>query len=136
MSSIFSFRRNRAETLTEESPAEPIIGEEPTVEAIPTEVPLAAPQAARAELPPNNVTPDQALDRMLEALEKFLSLDGSNPLPEPSVAIISVNKRALAIGNRRGMERRGSFAVVELKGGRLEARVRFQSIRQFINTWT
>jgi hypothetical protein len=40
--------------------------------------------------------------------------------------VTRVAERALAIGNRRGTERRGSFAVAALKGGRLDAVVRFQ----------
>lgn len=64
---------------------------------------------------------EQALADMLAVLEEYLQ-----GLPSPSVSVASVTERALAVGNRRGTERRGSFAVLALKGGRLEAVVRFQ----------
>jgi hypothetical protein len=72
-------------------------------------------------------TPGQALDAMLKALRKYLPPhDGSDPPPAPTVSVISVTERALAVGNRRGTERRGLFPVVALKGCRLDAVVRFQ----------
>lgn len=81
-----------------------------------------------------------AIDDLLQALliALGLSIDDTNSddpymieewpsdLPQPSVSVTSVTERALAVGNRRGTERRGSFAVVELKGGRLDAMIRFQ----------
>ncbi len=83
---------------------------------------------------------DQAIDDLLQTLLTALglSIDNTNPddpyriekwpsdLPQPSISMTSVTERALAIGNRRGVERLGSFAVVDLKGGRLDAIVRFQ----------
>src|SRR4051794_14173480 len=47
-------------------------------------------------------------------------------VPEPNVSIATVSERALAVGNWRGNERRGTLAAVPLKGGRLDAVVRFQ----------
>jgi len=103
MSSIFPFLRRRAETLGSEA-SEPAI--------------------------------DDLLQALLTALG--LSIDNTNSndpyrieewpsdLPLPSVSVTSVTERALAVGNRRGTERRGSFAVVDLKGGRLDAMIRFQ----------
>jgi hypothetical protein len=58
---------------------------------------------------------------MLAALEEYLQ-----DLPDPSVSVTSVTERALAVGNRRGMERRGPFAVAALRGGRLDAVVSFR----------
>lgn len=85
------------------------------------------------ELPANDAsTPDQALAIMLKALKMALGLENEQEegwpqeLPKPGVSVTGVTERALAVGNRRGTERRGSFAIVELKGGRLEAGVRFQ----------
>ena len=68
---------------------------------------------------------DQVLDEMLSSLRGHLP-DASPPLPSPSVSLVSLAERSLAIGNRRGVERRGPFSIIELKGGRLEAVVRFQ----------
>lgn len=47
-------------------------------------------------------------------------------VPEPNVSIATVSERALAVGNWRGNERRGTLAAAPLKGGRLDAVVRFQ----------
>lgn len=48
------------------------------------------------------------------------------PLPTPSLSAIGVTERTIGLGNRRGNETRGGIAVVALKGGRLDAVVRFQ----------
>lgn len=47
-------------------------------------------------------------------------------VPEPNVSIATVSERALAVGNWRGNERRGTLGAAPLKGGRLDAVVRFQ----------
>jgi hypothetical protein len=60
---------------------------------------------------------DQVLNDMLEALKEYL--------PQSSVSIVSLKERSLALGNSRGMQSLASFEVVELKGGRLEAVVRY-----------
>lgn len=62
---------------------------------------------------------------MLGRLDDYLPI-ASPPLPAPSVSVASVKERAVGLGNRRGTETRGSFAVVELKGIRLDALARFQ----------
>jgi hypothetical protein len=67
---------------------------------------------------------DQVLDDMLSSLREHLP-DASPPLPSPGLSVVSLAERPLAIGNRRGIDRRGSFSIVELKGGRLEAVIRF-----------
>ena len=103
---------------------EPSPGDESSPGPTPADAPPpVASRAATARSPTTNnaSTPDQALVLMLAELEGYT--DG---LPEPSVSALRVDERALALGNRRGLERRGSFAVVELKGGRLDAVVRFQ----------
>ncbi|MEJ2557401.1 MAG: hypothetical protein P8186_14430 [Anaerolineae bacterium] len=122
MSSLFSFLRPEAEPPGEEPPTEPVPGEAST---------RVAPRVATATaLTANSAsTPDQALANMLAALKTFL-----DELPDPSVSVTSVAERALAIGNWRGTERRGSFAVVALKGGRLDAGVRFQFLADTLET--
>lgn len=61
---------------------------------------------------------DQVLNDMLEALKEYL--------PQSSVSIVSLKERSLALGNSRGMQRLASFDARELKGGRLEAVIRYQ----------
>ncbi len=68
---------------------------------------------------------DQVVTAMLGRLDDYLPLP-SPPLPVPSVSVASVRERAVGLGNCRGTEIRGSFAVVELKGIRLDALARFQ----------
>jgi len=70
-------------------------------------------------------SPHEALTNMRNRLEDYLP-PGSPSLPDPDVSVTSVSELPLAIGNFRGMDRRGTFAVAALKGGRLEAAVRFQ----------
>ncbi len=69
---------------------------------------------------------DQVLEGMLAALAAYLP-SPAPPLPDPGISVVSVKELPLAIGNRRGTERRASFPAVEQKGGRLEAVVRFQA---------
>src|SRR5436305_10883096 len=63
---------------------------------------------------------------MLELLVNFLPkpVDG---LPLPSVSVASLSERAVGLNNRIGTETRGGFAVIALKGIRLDALVRFQA---------
>jgi len=68
---------------------------------------------------------DQVVTAMLGRLDDYLP-PPAPPLPEPSVSVVSMNERAVGLGNRRGTETRGSFAVVALKGIRLDSLVRFQ----------
>lgn len=70
-------------------------------------------------------TLDKVLDDMLNILGGYLP-PPAPPLPAPGISVISLTERALAIGNRRGTERRGSFAEIALKGGRLDVVARFQ----------
>lgn len=103
-------------------------GEEASVESTPAETstPMAPGTPPGRVLMTNSASnSDRALEDMLAVLSPFLP-EPSPPLPAPSVTVVSMTERALAVGNRRGTERRGSFAVVELRGGRLEAVVRFQ----------
>lgn len=47
-------------------------------------------------------------------------------LPPAGVTALRVQERLLGLGNQRGTERRGNFAAVALKGGRLEGTARFE----------
>jgi len=71
------------------------------------------------------VTPQAGLQNMLNGLTGFLPAPG-NGLPNSAVSVVSVVERTLGIGNRRGYKQRGPLMVAELRGGRLEAVVRFQ----------
>lgn len=93
----------------------------PRVDPAPSATPPAAPVPFRAPLAANADSVAEAVNQMLALLEQFL--DG---LPAPSVSATSITERPLALGNWRGMERRGSFATAALKGGRIDAAVRFQ----------
>jgi hypothetical protein len=74
----------------------------------------------------NNAPPvEQVIDGMLSVLEAYLPVPVLN-VPIPTVTIRSVTEKPLAIGNDRGLEQRGLLGMVSLKGGRLDALVRFQ----------
>lgn len=68
---------------------------------------------------------EAALVDMLAEMRDLLPLPTPG-VPEPNVSIATVSERALAVGNWRGNERRGTLAAAPLKGGRLDAVVRFQ----------
>lgn len=68
---------------------------------------------------------DQVLDDMLEDLRFFLT-PPDPPRPSPGVSVVSVTERPVGLGNRRGTDLVGPFAVLSLKGLRLESVVRFQ----------
>jgi len=68
---------------------------------------------------------ETALADMLAEMRDLLPLPTVG-VPEPNVSIATVSERALAVGNWRGNERRGTLAATPLKGGRLDAVVRFQ----------
>jgi hypothetical protein len=74
---------------------------------------------------------------MLDVLDDFLSVvlpppPGPPPPPPPSslparsLSLVSVTERTVGLGNRRGTDTVGPFAVLALKGVRLEAIVRYQ----------
>ena len=76
---------------------------------------------------PNNGPPlDKVVLEMLSVLASHLPPAPSPPIPPPNVSVVSLTERLVGLGNHRGIEARGPFAVVALKGGRLDARVRFQ----------
>jgi len=118
VNSILSFFRRLIELLRGEPPIEPA----------PPEMPMpAAPGVPMARALMTNSAPllDQVISDMLSALSSYLPAPAP-PLPAPTVSVVSVTERTVGLGNRRGNETRGSLAVIALKGGRLDAVVRFQ----------
>src|SRR6266478_7068356 len=69
---------------------------------------------------------DLALADLLTEMRDLLPPPLPPPHQEPNVSLASVSERALAVGDWRGNESRGALAGVALKGGRLNAVVRFQ----------
>lgn len=65
------------------------------------------------------------LSQILNTLSTYLP-QPIPALPAPKVFVTSLTDRTIGLGNRRGNELRGGIAVVALKGGRLDAVVRFQ----------
>lgn len=68
---------------------------------------------------------EQVIDGMLDIFKAYLPAVVV-AIPVPTVSIRSMREKPLAIGNDRGLEQRGQLGIVALKGGRLEAVVRFQ----------
>jgi hypothetical protein len=62
---------------------------------------------------------------MLAELEFYLP-EPVTGQPDPFVSIVSLNDAPVGIGNYIGVERRSPLASVEVRGGRLDALVRFQ----------
>jgi len=86
--------------------------------------PLASIAAlAMSGLPPLN----DVLAEMLDVLKTHFPANPALSL-ETRVSIVSVSEQSLGLGNRRGQAQRSGFPVVALKGGRLDAVVRFQAI--------
>lgn len=138
MSSIFSFIRPPEPEAEESAPAEGPTPLEPTVTSAPGEAGLVAAPAPAAALsapiPPVSVTAlaiavltsvDQVPTAIASALQIFLP-PAQDGLPAPGVIIVNISDRNLGMGNFRGLETRGIFPAVELKGGHAEALVRFQ----------
>lgn len=94
--------------------------------------PAAAPAIAPMAVTPMALTfgggaPSLAvvLNTLLGVLQSHIPPAGVF-LPPAGVSAISVQERTLGLGNQRGSERRGNFAAVVLKGGRLEGAARFE----------
>jgi hypothetical protein len=101
------------------------VTETPSMTVIPDETEPVF--AAAAELMAITASPQEAITNMLSRLREFLpGHDDSDPLPSPDVSVAAVSELPLAIGNLRGMDRRGTFTVAALKGGRLDTTVHFQ----------
>jgi hypothetical protein len=71
---------------------------------------------------------DLALQALMNTLQTYLPVAAPPPpvLPPGTVGVASVAERALSVGNLRGDETRSGIGPVSLKGGRIEATVRFQ----------
>jgi hypothetical protein len=82
---------------------------------------LARPLAAA---PPVLSSPDQVPGAIVDGLATFL--EPVTGLPDPAVVVLQLAPRSLGIGGLRGLGREGGFAVKELRGGHVEATVRFQ----------
>jgi hypothetical protein len=65
------------------------------------------------------------LNTLLGVLQGHIPPAGGT-LPAAGVSAVSVQERILGLGNQRGTERRGGFAAVALKGGRLQGTARFE----------
>jgi hypothetical protein len=63
---------------------------------------------------------------LLDALRPRIPAGPGAPVPDSGVSVVSLTERSVGIGNRRGNDERGPFPLIALKGGRLEAEVRFQ----------
>ena len=97
---------------------EPVI--QPASEAMPASFAMAMASSA-PEI-------SQIIPEMLDLLKDVL-LAAPNPIAASlnlNVSASSINEKPLAIGNDRGLELRGPLGPVALKGGRLDAVVRFQ----------
>lgn len=78
--------------------------------------------------PPLTYSPpklDDAVAAMLDALDDYLP-PAAPPAPAPTVSLLGLTERAVGVGGHRGLESRGDFTVVELRGVRVEATIRFQ----------
>jgi len=78
-------------------------------------------------LPTLTPTPklDLAVSALLAALDDYLPA-AAPPVPAPAVSLLSLAERPVGIGAQRGLESRGELTVIELRGVRVEATVRFQ----------
>jgi len=72
----------------------------------------------------NGLEFDKALTAMMTTLQGYLP-QGSPAVPGPSVAVASLVERTVGIGNWRGAQTRGGIGPVDLRGGRIDAVVRF-----------
>ena len=123
MSSMFSFFRggSKAERRTATATA---AATKPSVSF------AAAPRAARTRAnvlsADSTATLNQASAALLAALDDFLPAPVGADVPAPVVSLVSMNEKQVGIGRRRGVEPVGDFPVVELKGLRLDAVIRFE----------
>lgn len=80
-----------------------------------------------SNMPPKTANQiDDAIQAMLQTLKAYVSPAGDPNFPVASVSVSTVNERAVGLSNRRGEEERVGFGVVDLKGGRFDAVVRFE----------
>ena len=75
--------------------------------------------------PPAAIELDAAVDAMLVRLARYLPAPTAG-LPDPSIALTTLKERSVGLGGYRGIERRGVLGLVELRGVRVDATVRFE----------
>jgi hypothetical protein len=75
--------------------------------------------------PPQLTSVDQVPAAIIDLLDNFLP-PVQVGVPAPGVLIVNITDKTLGLGNLRGLETRGIFTPVELRGGHAEALVRFQ----------
>lgn len=124
MSSVFSFMREPIEPSDgreDTTPNEPRLLETSNEERVAPDIPLPASASASSAI----ATPSAALTAMLTCLQAYLPTN-SDGLPHNLVSVAKLNERPIGLGNFRGEERVDNFMLVALKGGRLEATVRYQ----------
>lgn len=132
MSSIFSFiRPPEAESeppaaVPPEAPAP--AGPEPAVAAV-------AAAAMPAPIPPvlaaaiHSIVELTSVAQVPAAIAATLNVyidPTTPPLPPSGIIILNITDKSLGLGNFRGLDLRGIFPAVELKGGHADALVRFQ----------
>lgn len=66
----------------------------------------------------------RAVDDMVALLSGFLPLI-NNPPPQSTLAVLQADERPVGVGNWQGHVERGGLAVLGVRGGRVEARIRF-----------
>src|SRR6266446_6570154 len=114
---LFSFLRSRTGVPVSPPRLAPALAAIAPAVAVPASAPSTpTPTLTTAADPPG----DQAVVALLKALEDYLPT-AAGTLPKPTVAVASMNQRSVGLGDRRGTERRGALAMVELKGLRLDA---------------
>jgi hypothetical protein len=118
VSSVFSFLRSRAETPAGELAAAPgVEGEQPAAGA------EAGVFTAEAGLtPPISLRP--YVNELLDLLRPYLPPSAPG-LPPNTLSLVQLSHRSLGLGGRRGLYTRGGVDVAELRGGWLDAVVRF-----------
>ncbi len=121
MASLFSFLRDQPEALRGGIP------EAPAAEAASgSTTAVSEPEAIRTilSIPHGAPSQDVVLAAMRSALSFYLP-PTTGTLPAPNVSIVKVEEKPIGLGNFIGDEALNQFSVV-LKGGRLQATVRFQ----------
>jgi hypothetical protein len=86
----------------------------------PAPPPMGAPMP-----PPQPPAESSVIADLLAALQPYLP-PPTLGLPPPVASVVSVQEKRVGVGNLRGTDVRASYPAVLLKGGRLDAVVRFQ----------
>lgn len=77
--------------------------------------------------PPTEAPPIQrVVNDLLDRLDTYLPDPPSATVPRGTVSLAGLTERSVGVGNWRGTEARARMGLIGLKGGRIEALVRFQ----------